>query len=112
VLQDFLLLSYVRGRSLLDGNPAKAAEEFGAMNKKADAAGWPKYVFLANVGMGLSTEKLGNREQARKHYADAAAHVDSIVSHVGEGEKAAVLEGEEIMGVKHRLPYDRLAALG
>jgi len=112
VLQEFLLLSYVRGKLLIEENPTRAMDEFNILKEKASSGDWSKYKFLADVGLGLACERMGNLDQAKKHYKGAAVHVEAIVANVGEAEKDAVLDGEEILGVKHRLPYERLAALG
>lgn len=112
VIQDFLLLTYVRGKYLVEENIPQAVEAFKILREKAESAGWPKYVFLGNIGSGLCAEKGGEIDKARQYYKAASTHVNSIIAGVGEAEKEQILNGEEILGIKHRLPFERLATLG
>lgn len=106
---DLMLLSYVKGRYLLEQDPAASLAEFNNLRSQADAAGSLKFSFLASVGLGLSYEKLKKWAESEKAFEKAVNQAETIRNTLDPVPKRTFLDGEEILGVKHILPYQGLA---
>jgi len=104
-----MLLRYVKGRYLLERDAAAALREFSNLRSQADAAGSLRCSFLASVGLGLVYEKMENWAEAEKGFEEAANVSEKIRDALDQAPKRTFLHGEEILGVKHVLPYEGLA---
>jgi tetratricopeptide (TPR) repeat protein len=108
-VSDELLLNYVDSKHLLEQDPTKAVKSFEGLKSQANSSGAGKYSFLASVGIGLAHERLKNWPNSEKAFAEAVEYAEKI-RHTLEGqERMAFLQGEEVLGLKHKVPYDGLA---
>lgn len=103
------LLTYVKAKYQLEFDPAKSLAEFARLKALAAESGSLRFQFLANVGMGLATEKLKRFGDAEKAYQEAVNYAERIRDTLDKTQKRTFLHGEEILGVKHVLPYEGLA---
>ncbi|MBI5568894.1 MAG: tetratricopeptide repeat protein [Desulfomonile tiedjei] len=107
--EDFMLLTYVRARYLLDVEPEQAIVKFTDLQSLADTSGSLKYRFLALVGLGLANERLKRLAEAEKAYEQAVTASEDIRDTLDPEARRTFLHGEEVLGVKHLLPYEGLA---
>ncbi|MEW6530547.1 MAG: tetratricopeptide repeat protein [Thermodesulfobacteriota bacterium] len=106
---DLMLLTYVKGRFLREKDLQGAVSEFAKLKEQAEQAGVRKFSFLAAVGAGLAHEQLTNWQEAKSSFKQAVEYAEYIRKTLDEDAKLAFLDGEEILGVKHILPYEGLA---
>jgi tetratricopeptide (TPR) repeat protein len=106
---DLMLLTYLRGRSSLEKDPAGASSHFSQLKSMAEPVGMRKYSFLAAVGLGLAYERQGQWNEARAAFKEGVDYAEHIRSTLDPYERLTFLEGEEILGVKHSAPYEGLA---
>lgn len=104
-----MLLTYVKGKLALENDPAAATALFQTLNERAQASGSLKYAFLANVGLGLSYEKQEKWSEAESAFQEAVTYAEQIRKTLDPITRRTFLHGEEILGVKHVLPYEGLA---
>lgn len=107
--EGLMLLTYVKSRYLLDADPAASIAEFQGLKKRADSAGSLKYAFLSWVGLGLAYENLGRLQDAEKAFEKAVEAAEGIRNTLDPESRRTFLHGEEVLGVKHVLPYEGLA---
>lgn len=108
--EDLMLLTYARGRLSLERNLTKEAEkQFGALQTMADAENRLKYKFLSCTGLGLAFEKLGAWSESERAYGQAVQYAEDIRKRLSPQEKLTFLEGEQVLGGKHIIPYEGLA---
>lgn len=106
---DKVLLAYVMARYDLERDPEKSIAEFATLESLAQKAGSLRFLFLAKVGTGLAAEKLKRFDEAEIAYQAAVDYAESIRDTLKPREKRTFLHGEEILGIKHVLPYEGLA---
>ncbi|MBM4329272.1 MAG: CHAT domain-containing protein, partial [Deltaproteobacteria bacterium] len=106
---DLMLLTYVKGRYLREKDLQGAVGQFAKLKEQAEQAGVRRFSFLAAVGAGLAHEQLKNWQQAKDFFKEAVDYAEYIRKTLDEDAKLAFLDGEEILGVKHILPYEGLA---
>jgi tetratricopeptide (TPR) repeat protein len=106
---DSMLLTYVKGRFLLDQDPQKAIGQFAALKTQAEASGVRRFSFLASVGLGLAHESLKNWEEAARAFQQAVDYAEYIRNTLDPHERLSFLDGEEILGMKHVVPYKGLS---
>ncbi|MBM3299166.1 MAG: tetratricopeptide repeat protein, partial [Deltaproteobacteria bacterium] len=104
-----MLLGYARGRYLLEVDPAGSIGQFASLKDLAKSTGSLKYSFLASVGLGLANEKLGKLDEAEKAFEDAVNYAEDIRKTLDPDTRRTFLHGEEILGMKHVVPYEGLA---
>ena len=104
-----MLLTYVKGKRALETDPVAAASLFETLKARADASGSLRYSFLAHVGLGLSYEKMKKWSDAESAFEKAVQYAENIRKTLDQVTKRTFLHGEEILGVKHVLPYEGLA---
>jgi tetratricopeptide (TPR) repeat protein len=109
--KDLILLTYVKGRYLLDTDPSRAVSQFQALSRLAETTGSGRFSFLASVGLGLAYESLGRLSEAADAFETAVDYAERIRDSLTERDKRTFLHGEEILGVKHVLPYEALAGV-
>jgi len=102
------LLKYVEGRYLLDHDPKSAVEQFERLKEHAGSCRAGRFLFLGAVGLGLAQEKLGNRSDAEKAFAEAVTYADKIRETLPERERQLFLDGEHILGLKNKDAHDGL----
>jgi tetratricopeptide (TPR) repeat protein len=107
--QDLLLLTYVKGRYLLDTDPTQAVQEFRGLKSMADAARNRRFMFLSATGIGLALEKAGKLQEAETAYRQAVEYAEGIRNTLDPQARVTFLDGEEILGVKHSNPYEGLS---
>lgn len=108
-LNDFLLLGYVKGKLLLESDPEKAVEEFEIIKALVEGSPNKKYRFLAEVGLGLAYERLERWARAEQAFRAAKEYSEEIRTSLEPHARIAFLNGEEILGIKHIVPYEGLA---
>lgn len=106
---DRMLLTYVWGRLLLEENPNEAVTRFQELRSLANSVGSLKYSFLASTGLGLAYEKMRDWSKAEIEFERAVNDAERIRETLDPYLKKTFLRGEEILGVKHVLPYQGLA---
>lgn len=106
---DRMLLLYVKGKSLLETQPAQSVPQFQVLHKLATQVGSLKYSFLANVGLGLACESSKNWTESESAFERAVEYAERIRKTLDPVAKRTFLHGEEILGVKHAAPYEGLA---
>lgn len=108
-IDDVMLLTYAKGRYFLEKDPRKATGEFTSLKSQADSSGRLKYSFLALTGLGRAYEGLGELAQAEKAYEAAVSVAEELRKTLDVQARRTFLDGAEILGVKHVLPYEGLA---
>ncbi|MFH0822265.1 MAG: CHAT domain-containing tetratricopeptide repeat protein [Pseudomonadota bacterium] len=111
---DLMLTMYARGRQLLaagKGDHIRAAvDKFNEMRKLADAQGTLKFGFIANVGLGLAQEAAKEWLKAEQSFRRAVDYAEEIRESLDdEQSRLTFLDGEEVLGLKHVVPYEGLA---
>ncbi len=106
---DMLLLEYVKGKWLLPRRPERAVAHFSRLGNQSRERGNRRFGFLANVGLGLSFEALNKLDDAEQAFQEAIDFAEEIRKTLDPRMKRSFLHGEEILGVKHILPYEGLA---
>ena len=104
-VNDLMFLSYVKGRYLQTGHPQRAKEEFARLEQLSKDAGSLKFAFLAQVGLGRADEGLKLWLEAGQAYEKAVAYAEQIRETLDPRARLLFLQGEEVLGVKHVLPY-------
>ncbi len=107
--KDLMLLTYVKGTYLLDVHPERAVPQFRELRRLATASGSMKFSFLGSVGLGLAYESLDRLPEAVDAFQTATDYAEEMRDSLSEKDKRMFLHGEEILGVKHVLPYEALA---
>ncbi len=108
-INDLMLLSYVKGRFLRESQPEKAKEQFIRLAGQAKDSGSLKFAFLAQVGLGLVNERLNLPRDAEHAYEQAVNYAEEIRETLEPESRLRFLEGEEVLGMRHVLPYEGLA---
>lgn len=108
-VDDMMLLTYVKGRYFLEKDPERAEQEYNSLKLLAESSDRLKYSFLALVGLGSAYEARGKLSQAEKAYESAVVVAEDIRKTLDFQARRTFLDGEEILGVKHVLPYEGLA---
>ncbi|MEW6350903.1 MAG: CHAT domain-containing protein [Thermodesulfobacteriota bacterium] len=108
-VNDLMLLSYVKARFLRDTRPEEAKEQFLRLAAQAKQSGSLKFLFLAHVGLGLVHERLNRPREAADAYQQAVKYAEDIRETLEPESRLRFLEGEELLGVRHVLPYKGLA---
>lgn len=106
---DLMLLDYAWGRLLLEQDPQGAVRRFEDLRKLAASVGSLKYAFLASTGLGLAYEKMKNLPDAESEYERAVGDAEKIRETLDPYLKKTFLHGEEVLGMKHVIPYQGLA---
>jgi len=106
---DLMLATYVRGRYLLAKDPGESLKPFNELKSSAEQSGIRKYSFLASVGLGLAYEAQEKWEEAGKAFRAAVEYAENIRKTLDPYERLTFLDGEEILGVKHVVPYEGLS---
>ncbi|MEW6349354.1 MAG: CHAT domain-containing protein [Thermodesulfobacteriota bacterium] len=104
-----LLKSYVRSRLFLEQEPQQAVSGFSEVESKAGAANNLRFLFLANVGLGLAYERLDRFREAEQAFEKGVRYAEGIRQTLDRQAKITFLQGEEIFGVRHVVPYEGLA---
>ncbi len=104
-----LLLTYTEGRFLLESDPASSLKVFQSLGSNSEKMGIRKYSFLANVGEGMALEQMGQLQPAREAFKRAVDYAEQIRESLDERARLKFLDGEEILGIKHILPFKSLA---
>jgi len=106
---DLMLLSYVSGRYALEKDPGQAVKQFKSLASMAESSGVGKFAFLAEVQLGQAYEKLQDWSAAKAAFKKAVDYAEKIRETLDPQTRLTFLGGEEILGVKHILPYEGLA---
>ncbi len=106
---DALLLAYTEARYDLERSPEKSIDGFSRVDSLAKDAGSLRFSFLANVGTGLAAEKLERFDEAKVAYQAAIDYAEKLRETLTPDQRRTFLHGEEILGIKHALPYEGLA---
>lgn len=106
---DLMLLTYARARYLLAKDPRESIKPFNELKSMAEKSGIRKYSFLASVGLGLAYEALDQWEDAAREFREAIEYAENIRKTLDPYERLTFLDGEEILGVKHVVPYEGLS---
>ncbi|MFH1115190.1 MAG: CHAT domain-containing protein [Pseudomonadota bacterium] len=106
---DRLLLEYVKGRWLSYQRPDLAVAHFSRLRSQSRERGNRRFAFLANVGLGLSFEALNKVDDAALSFQEAIDFAEEIRKTLDPRMQRSFLHGEEILGIKHILPYEGLA---
>jgi tetratricopeptide (TPR) repeat protein len=104
-----MLSAFARGKLVLASDPKSAVALFRALKSGAEATGSLRFSFLANVGLGLALEAAGKPEEAEAPFEKAVDSAEEIRKTLDEESRVYFLDGEEIFGVKHVVPYEGLA---
>jgi tetratricopeptide (TPR) repeat protein/CHAT domain-containing protein len=106
---DRMLLDYAWGRLLLEQDPQGAVRRFEELRTLAALVGSLKYAFLASTGLGLAYEKMKDWPKAESEYERALGDAEKIRETLDPYLKKTFLHGEEVLGMKHVIPYQGLA---
>ncbi len=106
---DRMLLDYAWGRLLLEQDPKRAVRRFEELRTLAASVGSLKYAFLASTGLGLAYEKMKDWPKAESEYERAVGDAEKIRETLDPYLKKTFLHGEEVLGMKHVVPYQGLA---
>jgi len=104
-----MLLTYAWGAYFLQKDPAKAVEKFKELQSQAQSSESRKYQFLARVGLGLSYEALDDLPRAEEAFKAAVEYSEELRETLDPKQKSTFLNGEEVLGMKHVVPYEGLA---
>ena len=104
-----MLYTYVRGACDLREKPAEALKQFQNLQSLAEASGSPKFTFLAWTGLGLAYQKLNDLAKAEKAFETAVDRAEEIRMKLSPQYRSTFLHGEEVLGMKHIVPYHGLA---
>ncbi len=104
-----LLLTYVTGRFHLHRTPDRALDHFQSLLSRAEAAKSARYAFLAQVGLGRAYEELDRLPEAEEAYRKAVDAAEDARDRLTPDQRGTFLHGEEVLGVRHVLPYEGLA---
>lgn len=107
--RDLMLVGYVTGRLLLERDPARALDQFDRLSAQAESNANMRCAFLGFVGEGLAQERLGRDADAEQAYRKAVRYAESIRETLDPEMKKTFLHGEEILGMRHVVPYEGLA---
>ena len=104
-----MLREYVYGKYFLEQEPIKSLPRFENLVSMAEESGNIRFAFLGQTGLGLAYEQLLDWDKAEAAYEKAVEIAEDIRNTLDEQSRVTFMHGEEILGVKHILPYEGLA---
>ncbi len=108
-VDDALMFSFVEGLLTLESDPGKSVRAFQDLNSRSKSLNRTKFQFLSSFGLGQAYERSKEWNKAEKAYTDAVRLAESIRDTLEPQDKTRFLDGEQVLGVKHVLPYEGLA---